>query len=194
MCNYFSLRKNFSNILFFVYVIHDMYVIDKSWCTWCSIYVYLNFYILKQKPEASLYILQSSHIQTLRWDWDKVDHHALQCLRKTSNQMKMDFVRFIVTTQLIMHDRDIYWAHFTRTPLSNWTNRVIVPLPKVGQLLSGEQISEEGSVRRWFHHDSILGWIDLDKCSCCWNYFTWIEVDFSRNTKRNKNVIDNGIS
>jgi len=60
--------------------------------------------------------------------------------------MKMDFVRFIVTTQLIMHDIDIYWAHFTRTPLSNWTNRVIVPLPKVGQLLSGEQISEEGFV------------------------------------------------
>lgn len=123
------------------------FVIDKSWCTYTySIYVYLNFYILKQKLEASLYIPPSSHTQTLRWDWDKVDHHALQCLRKTSNQMKMDFVRFIVTTQLIMHDRDIYWAHFTRTPLSNWTNRVIVPLPKVGQLLSGEQISEEGSV------------------------------------------------
>lgn len=130
--------------------------IGKSWhvcmyATWTPQNPFFTFWNKSCHCIPELQLSGQSYTDT-EVRWDKVDHHALQWLQKTSNQMKMDFLRFIVTTQLIMHDRDSYWAHFTRTPLSNWTNRVIVPLPEVGQLLSGEQISVwQARIASWLH-------------------------------------------
>ncbi len=159
--NYCSLGKNFFMIYIHVYTCMALvrvgtcvcYVVGTCVCYVCHLNATKSFFTFWNKSCHCVPELQSLRPVIYR-HWGETRQSRPSCtsvLQKTSNQMKMDFLRFIVTTQLIMHDRDIYWARFTRTPLSNWTNPVIVPL-QVGQLLSGELISVwQTRIASWLH-------------------------------------------